>query len=159
MEDLFIKNNQGCFITGLPENSGGRWDIGRGDVKLAVKTARDSMPGPDGIPSKAYKILGEEAIDILYDAIGVLGRSNSGDTIRKAYADRCVEDSHEFNASLLCCLPKKPHGVDPEAGEFYAGGDTRPLALVNVDNRIIASAARLCWEPILAKFISKSKRS
>ena len=158
MEDLFVKNAQGCFITGLPEKSDGRWNIGRGDVKNAVKTARDSMPGPDGIPSKAYKILGDEAIDILYDAIGVLGRSNSGDTIRKAYADRCVEDSHDFNASLLCCLPKKPHGVDPEAGEYYAGEDTRPLALVNVENRIIASAARLCWEPILAKFISKNQQ-
>ena len=34
--------------------------------------------------------------------------------------------------------------------EAYAGQDTRPLALVNTDNRVIASAARGCWEHILA---------
>ena len=40
------------------------------------------------------------------------------------------------------------------AGDFYTGETTRPLALVNTDNRILASAARITWEPILANFIS-----
>ena len=46
------------------------------------------------------------------------------------------------------CL-KSPCEISPEFGEVYAGEDTRPLALVNTDNRIIASAARKCWEHIL----------
>ena len=50
---------------------------------------------------------------------------------------------------------QKPYGTDEEVGEYYRGEDTRPLALVNTDNRIIASAGRLCWEPILAQYISK----
>ena len=68
-----------------------------------------------------------------------------------AYRDRCGADAHAFNDALLCCLPKKPCEISPEFGEVYAGEDTRPLALVNTDNRIIASAARGCWERILEK--------
>ena len=43
-------------------------------------------------------------------------------------------------------------------GEYYRGEDTRQLALVNVDNRIIASAARHAWEPVLNKFISQAQQ-
>ena len=74
----------------------------------------------------------------------------------QAYRDRCEEGTHTFNQSLLCCLPKKPSEIDPDHGEVYIGEDTRPLALVNTDNRIIASAARICWEPLLGgNYISK----
>ena len=75
--------------------------------------------------------------------------------LSEAYSDRCSDKSHDFNLSLLCCLPKEPYGTDPEQGEYYRGEDTRPLALVNTDNRIIASAARIVWEPVLNKYICK----
>ena len=48
--------------------------------------------------------------------------------------------------------------MDPEAGEYYSGDNTRPLALVNTDNRILASAARMAWEPLLEKYISKQQQ-
>ena len=54
--------------------------------------------------------------------------------------------------------PGAPFGTDPELGQFYRGEDTRPLALVNNDNRIMANAARLTWEPLLNKYISKAQR-
>ena len=109
------------------------------------------MPGPDGIPAYAYKVLGKLAEDILYDVVCCLGKEGHRDLLTSAYRDRCGEESHAFNESLLCCLPKKPSEIDPDHGEIYAGEDTRPLALVNTDNRIIASAARMCWETILGK--------
>ena len=36
--------------------------------------------------------------------------------------------------------------------------DTRPLSVSNVDNRLLASAARLAWEPILERWISKTQK-
>ena len=48
--------------------------------------------------------------------------------------------------------------MDPEAGSFHSGDNTRPLALVNTDNRLIASSARLAWEPNLARYICKNQQ-
>ena len=107
------------------------------------------MPGPDGIPTYAYKTLGGFAGEIIYDVTQALGKENHGSLLSEAYWDRSGANDHGFNDALLCCLPKKPCEISPELGEIYAGEDTRPLALVNTDNRIIASAARGCWEDIL----------
>ena len=43
-------------------------------------------------------------------------------------------------------------------GDFYTASDTRPLAIVNTDNRIIASSLGLAWEPIFNKWVSKLQR-
>ena len=158
MEELFIKTESGCFITGLPSQGDRVWKISKRALRNAVKQAKDTMPGPDGIPSAAYRQLGEIAIDILYDLTTALSTPESKAVLREAYSDRCPQDTHDFNLSLLCCLPKKPSGIDEEAGEYFKGEDTRPLALVNTDNRIIASAARLTWEPILNSFISRAQQ-
>ena len=154
MEDLFLKNEEGVFITGLPEVGSSRWVIRRKAIAKAVKTARNSAPGPDGIPATAYKALGPIAIDLLHQVSECLCTPHGVAELTSAYSDRCTSDLHEFNRSLLCCLPKKAVGTDPELGDFFSGDTTRPLALVNTDNRILASAARLTWEPILAEYIS-----
>ena len=151
MEGLFNRDSEGCFITGLPDKGDSKWVISRKHVSKAIACSRNSMPGPDGIPAYAYKVLGHIAESILYDVVCCLGSESHRDLLLDAYRDRCGEEAHAFNDSLLCCLPKKPCEIDPEFGEVYAGEDTRPLALVNTDNRIIASAARRCWEPILDK--------
>ena len=134
------------------------WKISRKAIKTAISSAKNSMPGPDGISSVAYKALGIFAVDILFPVAEALSSPSYRECLNRAYEDRCTEGNHNFNKSLLCCLPKKPHGIDPTEGEFYRGEDTRPLALVNTDNRIIASAARLSWEPILSKYISKAQQ-
>ena len=59
---------------------------------------------------------------------------------------------------LLCCLPKKPSGADPTTGEYYSAENTRPLSIVNTDNRLIANSYRLRWEPIFAKWVSEYQR-
>jgi len=154
MEELFIKDEQGVYLTGLPENSSIEWVVRRKAVAQAINSARASMPGPDGIPAKAYQLLGSIAVDLLHDAIQSLSSEQGQGELVSAYSDRSPPNMHDFNLSLLCCLPKKATGHDPAAGEYFSGENTRPLALVNVDNRIMASAARLTWEPILSKYVS-----
>ena len=124
----------------------------------AAPGVNNSMPGPDGIPAAAYKALGNFAIDILHQAVGSLCSPDFDSEVKHAYVDRAPTDEHGFNHSLLCCLPKKAAGTDPELGQFFRGEDTRPLALVNVDNCILASAARMAWEPLLNFYISKHQQ-
>ena len=158
MEELFIKSEEGCFITGLPSQGDRCWNITKGTIRKAIKQSKNSMPGPDGIPSAAYRQLGDLAVDILYDLATALSTCNSKEVLREAYSDRCQFGAHDFNLSLLCCLPKKPTGTDDVAGDYFKGEDTRPLALVNTDNRIVASAARLTWEPVLNNYISLAQQ-
>ena len=55
MEDLFMKDEKGLFLTGLPAHGCGSWRIKEKAVRLAIKLARNTMPGPDGIPAAAHK--------------------------------------------------------------------------------------------------------
>ena len=153
-----MRDDEGCFITGLPARGDSAWKIPRKAIKTALHCSKNSMPGPDGIPAAAFKALGELAVDVLHGVTVSLCSARHKDLLGEAYRDRCTEGQHNFNLSLLCCLPKKPYGTDPEQGEFYRGEDTRPLALVNTDNRIIASAARVAWEPLLSKYISNAQQ-
>ena len=41
---------------------------------------------------------------------------------------------------------------------MFSPGDTRPLNISNVDNRLLASAARIAWEPTLDDWISEHQR-
>ena len=47
----------------------------------------------------------------------------------------------DFNFATLVMLPKKP-SVQTRTGCYYAAKDTRPLSIVNTDNRIIANILR-----------------
>eukprot|EP00973_Karenia_brevis_P051119 7100166-Karenia_brevis.AAC.1 len=65
----------------------------------------------------------------------------------------------DFNEGFLSCIPKKPTGVDEHHGAFYAAKDTRPLAVVNTDNRLIAGAYRYLFQPIAEQFVSKVQKA
>ena len=45
VEDLFLKDEHGLFITGLPQQHDRRWIISRSHISKAIKYARNSMPG------------------------------------------------------------------------------------------------------------------
>ena len=66
----------------------------RSHVVESVKNARDSSPGSDGVPYKAWRKLGPLAIDVLYEAALALQDP--------ATLQSLPED---FNATFLCCLP------------------------------------------------------
>ena len=59
----------------------------------------------------------------------------------------------EFNHAILVLLPKKP-SVEVDGTKWYGAKDTRPLSVVNADNRIIANVFRKA----LASFAEKVRR-
>ena len=55
-------------------------------------------------------------------------------------------------------MPKKPSKVDPIHGELFLPSRTRPLSVVNTDNRLVANAYRFMLEPILNRWVSDMQR-
>ena len=53
---------------------------------------------------------------------------------------------------------KKRSGTHEALGDYYEAPSTRPLSIVNTDNRLLANAARIRWEPILSKWVSAPQR-
>ena len=116
------------------------------------------MPGPDRVPYRAWRRLGDVGIDALHDVACALMSPQGPSLLREAYVDTSGPGTHDFNLGILCCLPKKPTGVDDEVGEYFSPSSPRPLSIVNTDNRIIANAARLRWEPIFNTWVSNLQR-
>jgi hypothetical protein len=122
------------------------WKAQRKDIQQALKDAGNSAPGPDGIPFSAWRACKELGLSVLHDVAGALEKGNAEAQLCAAYADVATEGDHHYNLSTLVCLPKAPSGDDVEFGEFYTPAGTRPLSIVNCDNRLVASAMRLRWE-------------
>ena len=141
----------------VPKNPGS-WDVTHEDIEAAIKQSSNSMPGPDGIPYHAWRILGKLGIGILHDAASVLSCSDNKDLLQQAYRDEVVGEGHNFNLSSLICLPKKAAGSDEEVGSYFDPEGTRPLSIVNTDNRLIASAVRLRWEDLLQNWVSTNQQ-
>ena len=104
MEELFDRDEKGFFLTGLPGHECGSWRIKEKTVRLATNLAKNTMPGPDGIPAAAYKRL-DIAVGIFHCVAMSMSCPNGATELVEAYSDRCADDCHDFNASLLCCLP------------------------------------------------------
>ena len=146
-----------CFVTGgLPPAH--KWTIRRKHISRAIRQSKNSAPGPDNIPSRIWKALGELGVTTPFEATQELHQTGARNLLVLAYSRKGQIGSRDFNAGLLCCLPKKPTGAHEQHGEYYGPGDTRPLAIVNTDSRIIASACRLAWEPLMNDCISKMQR-
>ena len=64
----------------------------------------------------------------------------------------------DFDDIFLTSLPKKPSGVDRVLGEFFAPSRTRPLSLINTDNRLLVNAHCLVIEPSAEQIISEAQR-
>jgi len=123
--------------------------VRRKHVAIAVKRSNNSSPGPDGIPYSAWRLLGDDAIDILYEALQAMSLEDGPFWMRRRYKD--------FNASLLLFLPKKPIDV-VDGAEVYAVDGARPLNVTNTDNRLVASAVRVAIEPVLNSLITWDQR-
>ena len=158
MNQLFPENSDGSWISGILHKDSPRWQVIKNHIAKAIRQAKESLPGPDGIPALAYKRLGPLAVDVLHDVFESLSSSNAHDTLVKAFESMSPAQSHDFNVSIMCLLPKKATGHDTDMGNFFHPGDTRPLSVSNVDNRMLASAARIAWEPILEEWVSEAQR-
>jgi hypothetical protein len=100
--------------------------------------------------------MGDLAVDVLWDTAKLLETEAAGEAMCAAYADEV--DGHEYNVGNLVCLGKKPAGNDPVEGDFFTPEGTRPLAIVNCDNRIVASAARIRWEELLTNWVGMEQQ-
>ena len=130
-----------------------RWKPKRRNIIKALRQAGNSSPGPDGVPFAAWRALGSAGVDLLQEIAGAVRSQYSHDALVEAYHDECTSGQHNFNLSALVCLPKTPEGEDPNLGAYYTPKELRPLAIVNCDNRIIASATRWAWEDNVSNFV------
>jgi len=158
MNTLFGDRQDSGWSTGLAAKNSRCWKIKRRHLNRAIAMAKGSMPGPDGTPAITYKVLGEFGADILWDVLCLLQRDDAITQLSSFFSHLDPDEAKSFNESILCLLPKKPSGSDDSNGTYYEPGSTRPLSISNVDSRLLASAARCAWEPVLEKWISQAQR-
>ena len=157
LRETFPDGGQGEAVCGLPTRDSTAWQLQRSDMEKSIQASTNTMPGPDRIPYAAWRALGDLAVDILFEAARALALPDGTRLLVDALGEG-DEGSHDFNMAILCCLPKKPIGCTPEHGEYFSADATRPLAIVNTDNRLIAGAYRGRLEPIMEPWISLMQR-
>ena len=123
------------------------WTPRRKDVIRAIRIANASAPGPDGIPYAAWKQAAEGAINILWAALRTINTEN--DTT-KHYPD--------FNQAILVCLPPKTTIITPDGTQAFHSNNTRPLAISNMGNRLLAAACRIRWEGLAKDAVHQHQR-
>ena len=69
---LFPQVSPGVWDTRMLDKMHVSWKVLKKHVRQAIKFAKCSMPGPDGIPAQAYKALGPLAVDVLYNVFETL---------------------------------------------------------------------------------------
>jgi len=116
----------------------------------AIRCTKNSAPGRDGIPFKAWRLISELAAEVFHKAYSEMTSPEGPDKMREEWAN--------FNECLMVFLPKKPTATLPGGLETFSPGCFRPLAIANTDNRILGSAVRLHIEPTVAPCISPEQR-
>ena len=96
-------------------------------------------------------------METLFAAAKDLEREEAQEGIRAAYRDE-GDGKNTFNMGILCCIPKGDGEADMELGQVHEVSQTRPLSLVDVSNRMIASAYKKRWEKNLGGWVSKDQR-
>ena len=82
-------------VPSFPASSDARWKLNREHVATEVKVARESAPGPDGTPYRAWKAVGSLGVDCLFQAAVFLQRPDSTHffchpILMKPYVCSCV---------------------------------------------------------------------
>ncbi|MDA8582658.1 reverse transcriptase domain-containing protein, partial [bacterium] len=124
--------------------------IRRRDVVLALRQAKNSSPGPDGIPYGAWRALGSLAVDTLRDALRGLASEEGARLLEQDYPD--------FNQSLVFFLPKTSSTTAPDGAPACEAKNVRPLNVTNCDNRLLATAVRIGLEPRISPSITQAQR-
>ena len=135
-----------------------KWRVRRCDVEQAIRAAGNTPPGPDGIPFAAWRSIKGLWVSILLGVARQLERKDAPEVLQQACADESDTGTHGYNLGTLVCLPKAPTGEDPELGTYFRAADTRPLSIVNCDNRIVANSMRLRWEEHLCEFVRERQQ-
>jgi hypothetical protein len=125
------------------------WEPTRAALDRALCMTNNSAACPDGIPYVAWRTLGRLGSDVLWDVLQALLAGQAEDMLQH-YPD--------YNTGMPVCLPKKSSRTDAQGRPVYEPSQTRPLSLVNCDNRVVANAFRLTWEPILDDRVTHKQR-
>ena len=133
------------------------WEVKRKDVAWAVNTARNSAPGPDGLTASHWKAMGSLGVTLLHEVAKDMAEPDVKEKIRKAYWDE-NGGTNGFNVGILCCIPKGEGEQQEGYGRAFRAEQTRPLSLVDVSNRILASSYKRRWERTLGPWTSHDQR-
>ena len=107
-------------------------------IRYAILNAKNTAPGPDGIPFWARSRAPGLSAEILHEAARFF-RSGQG-------AESMAAEYQDFNFSLLFFLPKKASGTCPTGEGIYEPANVRPLNVTNTDNRLLSNAVRMAIE-------------
>ena len=133
------------FSSNLPHNP-----VPKETFLTAIHGTKNSAPGRDGIPFKAWRLISALAAEVFHKAYSEMTSAEGPAKMREDWAN--------FNECLMVFLPKKPTATLPDGLETFSPGCFRPLAIANTDNRILCSAVRLHIEPIVGPGISPEQR-
>ena len=136
-----------------------KWDVGKKDCIRAIKLQVHGTPGPDTITYRAWRNLGKIGIEVLWNTIKALNKDNASEELRKTY-NECgwQKGTHAFNHAAIVCILKEPSGAFDNGYTWPSPENTRPLGMVNKDNRIIAAAVKNKWETFLNEAISQKQK-
>ena len=118
------------------------------DITKAIREANDSAPGPDGVPFRAWKIVQHVAAPVMRAVAVQLTRMSPAELL---------ETNAFFNEAFMICLGKKAAFSQEDIGSVFLPSSTRPLSVVNTDNRIVAAAFRIKISKVVEPWISQSQ--
>ena len=119
------------------------------DIEQSISEAADSAPGPDGVPFRAWKVLKSIAAPVLHSVAIQLTQSSP---------DAVASENPFFNEAFLTCLGKKAAFTQDGIGAVFLPSSTRPLSVVNADNRLVAAAFRIRISGKVEPWVSPQQR-
>ena len=134
-----------------------RWSIREQDIRWAIKVCKRSAPGPDGVGATHWKALGRYGVKTLFKAAQAMEKEDAAWEIPEAFADE-GSGHNLYNRGTLCCIPKGNGEATEAGGRAWSPANTRPLSIVDMDNRIIALAFRRRWEGHINRWVSREQR-
>ena len=123
-----------------------QWTITQEHIERLWPLLNPSSPGPHGIPNSAYvncPTLSQPLFLELAKALTTPGTPPPPDN---------------FNEALLFLLPKKPLRSDPDLGAVFLPSQTRPISVVNTDNRISASLLNMVFIEVASSLCFPGQR-
>ena len=139
------------------QRSQDKWRIREKDIKWAIKVTKRSSPGPDGIGAAHWKALGIYGVKTLLRVAQNLEVEGAGTRMQEAHADNATGDNL-YNRGTLCCIPKGDGEPHEAGGRVWKAANTRPLSIVDMDNRIVALAFRHRWQKRINAWVSPAQR-
>ena len=112
-------------------------------IAASLRHARDTAPGPDGLPYSAWRAGGEVGTTILADLL-------------RDIAARAVVP-HGFAHHLLCCTPKGDEEEDVTE-VIRNAEDTRALGLKNSDYKVICAAVNWAIKRVVERGAHRAQR-